>query len=72
MRRLLDAASVEEEDWSPATHDELVAALNQADAVLAGYVAPPDRSMFRAVADYFGDGLLVVEDGIITRPAEGD
>lgn len=40
LDRLFDAASVEEEDWSPQTHDELVAALNQAGALLQADQAP--------------------------------
>jgi hypothetical protein len=42
LERLFEAASVEEEDWSPATHDELVAALNQAGRALAAPAATPD------------------------------
>ena len=40
LDRLYDAATVEEEDVSPRTHDELVAALNQAGAVLRGHPVP--------------------------------
>ena len=34
LERLVDAASVEEEDWSLRSHGELMAALNQAGAAL--------------------------------------